>query len=153
MANTYSKILLHFVIVVKFRRKKITESIKNELEPYICEIVKSEKCLVFAIYCNADHTHILIRMSPDKSPSDLMRKVKSESTNFVNRKFHSSGEFCWQGGYAAFSLRQEESQIVVNYILNQKEHHKQRAFKDEYKDFLKENEISYKEKYLFEFED
>jgi len=151
MANTYSKILLHFVIAVKCRRRLISEAIKAEIEPYICNIIKHEKCLAYAIYCNPDHTHILVRMSPDKAPSDLMRVVKSESTKFINKKFFPTNHFSWQVGYATFSLRENESHIMKNYILNQKEHHSKKSFKNEFVGFLKENEIEYDEKFLFEF--
>ena len=39
----------------------------------------------------------------------------------------------------------------MNYILNQKKHHKKQTFKEEYIDFLKKFEIEYNEKYLFEW--
>lgn len=48
-------------------------------------------------------------------------------------------------------MANRHSQIdnVVKYILNQKEYHLKRSFKDEYPDFLKNYEIDYNEKYLF----
>jgi putative transposase len=42
---------------------------------------------------------------------------------------------------------------VVNYILNQPEHHKKETFRQEYIEFLEKFEIEYEEKYLFEFYD
>jgi hypothetical protein len=40
---------------------------------------------------------------------------------------------------------------VIEYINNQEAHHKRQSFKDEYHEFLKKFEISFEEKYLFEF--
>jgi hypothetical protein len=40
---------------------------------------------------------------------------------------------------------------VVNYILNQEEHHKAKTFKEEYLEFLEKFEIEYNENYLFEW--
>lgn len=57
--------------------------------------------------------------------------------------------FAWQGGYAAFSLGKSMVDTAINYIANQKEHHKKRAFSEEYKDFLDKYEIEYDDKYLF----
>ena len=37
--------------------------------------------------------------------------------------------------------------------MNQKEHHKIKTFKEEYLKFLKEFNVEYNEKYLFEFYD
>ncbi len=42
---------------------------------------------------------------------------------------------------------------VINYILNQQEHHRKKTFHYEYLEFLKLFEIDYDEKYLFEFFD
>jgi putative transposase len=36
-------------------------------------------------------------------------------------------------------------------MLNQEEHHKSKIFKEEYLEFLREFEIEYEEKYLFEW--
>jgi putative transposase len=40
---------------------------------------------------------------------------------------------------------------VIDYIKNQKEHHKKKTFRQEYLGFLKKFNIPYEEKYLFEF--
>jgi hypothetical protein len=60
-------------------------------------------------------------------------------------------QFNWQAGFGAFSYAKSQSQQVVNYILNQKEHHRKKTFKDEYLEFLEKFEVEYDEKYLFEF--
>ncbi len=38
--------------------------------------------------------------------------------------------------------------MIINYVKNQKEHHKTETFIDEYKRLLKENGIKFDEKYL-----
>ena len=38
--------------------------------------------------------------------------------------------------------------MIINYIKNQKEHHKTESFEQEIKRLLKENEIEFDEKYL-----
>jgi uncharacterized protein YggL (DUF469 family) len=40
---------------------------------------------------------------------------------------------------------------LIAYINNQEQHHKKKLFKDEYQELLNEFEISYNEKYLFEW--
>jgi len=54
-------------------------------------------------------------------------------------------------GLGAFSYSIRQMHTVINYILNQKEHHEKKSFRTEYLVFLKEFEINYDEKYLFEF--
>lgn len=40
---------------------------------------------------------------------------------------------------------------VYKYILNQEEHHLNKTFKTEYREFLKKFEIPFEEKYLFDW--
>jgi hypothetical protein len=83
--------------------------------------------------------------------SDLVRDVKNSSTNFINDQKFVKGRFSWQEGFGAFSYAHSQIDNVYNYILNQEKHHHIKTFKEEYFDFLKEFEIEFNEKYLFEW--
>ncbi|MEI7597559.1 MAG: hypothetical protein WCK02_17570 [Bacteroidota bacterium] len=61
------------------------------------------------------------------------------------------GKFQWQEGYGAFSYSKSHVENVYNYILNQKEHHQKRPFKEEYLDLLNKFEVEYDDRFLFEF--
>jgi putative transposase len=54
----------------------------------------------------------------------------------------------WQDGYGAFTYSFKQKDTIINYIKNQKEHHKKENFYDEYKRLLIENGIEFEEKYL-----
>jgi len=64
-----------------------------------------------------------------------------------------AGKFEWQEGYGAFSYSREKLNAVVNYILNQQEHHRKSTFREEYLQLLGDFQISFEEKYLFDFLD
>jgi len=59
-------------------------------------------------------------------------------------------EFSWQNGYGTFSVSASKIDIVKRYILNQKEHHRKISFKEEYITFLKEYQIAYDERYVWD---
>lgn len=42
---------------------------------------------------------------------------------------------------------------MVKYILTQEEHHHYKTFREEYLETLRENDIEFKDEYLFEFFD
>ena len=151
MPNTYTQIHIHFVFAVKSRQTLIQETILNRIEKYITGIVQNVGHKLLAIYCMPDHAHLFVGLRPDQSISDLMREVKSKSSELINIEKLTKKKFNWQEGYAAFSYSHSQVQNVINYILNQPEHHKKKTFKDEYFEFLKKFEISYDEKYLFEW--
>ena len=48
----------------------------------------------------------------------------------------------------AFTYSVREKDKVIEYVKNQKEHHKTETFYDEYKRLLTENGIEFDEKYL-----
>jgi REP element-mobilizing transposase RayT len=84
--------------------------------------------------------------------ADLVRDIKNNSSNFNDHKW-VKGKFTWQEGYGAFSYSHSHIDIVYKYILNQKDHHKKKSFKDEYLEFFKKSGVDYDEKYLFEWYD
>lgn len=100
-----------------------------------------------------DHIHIFVGLRPAMAIADLVRDIKSNSSNFINEKEWIRGKFSWQEGYGAFSYSHSQIRDVYNYILNQEEKHRRKTFKDEYLEFLENFEIEYDEKYLFEWYD
>ena len=130
MANTYSQIYIQVIFAVKFRENKISEEIKDEIEKYICGIFTHKNQRVLAIFANPDHVHIFFcYRNLNISIPDLMKVVKIESTNFINEKKFLRSHFSWQEGYGAFSYSKSQKENVINYILNQKEHHKSKVLK------------------------
>jgi len=93
---------------------------------------------------------LLIGLKPSIAFSDLVRDVKSDSTEFINRKRWVRGRFTWQEGFA-FSYSHSHLDMVIRYIRNQEKHHAKRSFKSEYLTLLRKFAIVYEPKYLFEF--
>jgi len=151
MANTYSQVYLQFVFAVKGRQSIIPNNCNDELQKYITGIVQNRNQKMLAINNVSDHLHMLVGFGTTMAISDLMEEVKAISSKFINDKKWVHGKFEWQRGYGVFSYSRSQIDYVIRYILNQQEHHKKRTFKEEYLDLLKEFEIEYDEKYLFEW--
>jgi REP element-mobilizing transposase RayT len=99
----------------------------------------------------SDHIHILIGLRPAMALAELIRDVKADSTEWVNKRKLARGKFGWQEGYGAFSYGHSQLDVIIRYIQNQEKHHRRRSFKDEYLTLLRKFEIEFKEKYVFEF--
>ena len=151
MANTYTQIYIQIVFAVQGRKNLIPKQHREELHKYITGIVTHRKQKLLAIFAMPNHVHILVGMQPNISISDLTRDIKAGSSKFISENNWVNGKFNWQYGFGAFSYSKSHIDNVVNYILNQEEHHKKKTFKDEYLDLLQKFEIDYDEKYLFEF--
>jgi len=149
MPNTYTQIHLQFVFAVKYRKAMIHASWKEELHKYITGIVQAHNHKLLAINSMPDHIHILIGMRPTQSISDLMQDIKSNSSKWINEKGFSERKFYWQEGYGAFSYSLSHVQNVINYILNQEEHHRKKSFQEEYIEFLDLFEVEYDARFVF----
>lgn len=150
MANTYSQIYIHVVFAVKGRQNLISKNWKDELYKYITGIIMNEGQKLITINGIPDHIHILVGLKPDKSLSDLVRDIKSNSSRFINEKHWVTGKFEWQTGFGAFSYSHSQLNNVINYIQNQEEHHKKKTFKEEYLEFLNAYNVDYKNEYIFD---
>ena len=147
--STFYQIYIQVVFAVKGRNSLIAQSWEEELYKYITGIITNKGQKLIAINGMPDHIHILIRMKPSCCLSDLVREIKKSSNAFINEKKFSKFKFEWQEGYGAFSYSHSSLDNVIAYIQNQKEHHKNKSFREEYIDFLKKFEVEYKDEYLF----
>ncbi len=151
MANTYTKIYIQAVFSPINRECLIQPKWEDELHKYITGIVQNKGHKMIAINGMPDHIHLFFGMKPNQSLSDLMRDVKSNSSKWINEKRFLKGKFMWQEGFGAFSYGHSQIDNVAKYILNQKEHHKKRSFKEEYLLLLRKFEVEYKNEYVFNF--
>ena len=153
MADTYSQIYIQTVFAVQNRDAIIQSAWEEELYKYITGIVQNKGQKMLAINGTSNHIHFLIGMKPTCCLSDLVREIKKSSNTFIKEKKFTPYNFQWQEGFGAFSYSHSQLTDVIQYIENQKEHHKKRTFKDEYLEFLKAFEIEYKDEYLFNWID
>lgn len=149
MANTYTQLYIHCVFAVKFRKAVIHIDWEERLHKYITGIVQNNGHKMLAINSAHDHLHMLVGLNPKQSISDMMRLVKGDSSEFINKHRFTPGKFQWQEGYGAFTINRSQIDGVVKYILNQKTHHHKKTFQEEYLEILKDYGIEYDEKYIF----
>ncbi len=151
MSGTFSKLHVQVVFAVKHRNALILPSWEERLHKYITGIVQKNGQKMLAINGMPDHIHIFIGMKPECRISDLVREIKKSSNTFINEGKFTKQKFYWQEGYGAFTYSQSQIDRVVKYIMRQKEHHSKTAFKSEYIGFLKKFEISYEDRFLFDW--
>jgi REP element-mobilizing transposase RayT len=153
MANTFSQIYIQTVFAVSGRLALITPDFKEELHKYITGIITKQDRKLIRINSMPDHLHILTGLKPAMALANLVRDIKSDSSEWINRKKLARGKFAWQEGYGAFSYGHSQLDTIVRYIMNQEQHHSRRSFKDEYLTLLRKFEIDFNEEYVFEFYD
>ncbi|WP_207491996.1 IS200/IS605 family transposase [Aridibaculum aurantiacum] len=153
MPNTYTQLYIQLVFAVQGRQNLIAKQHRQTIHKYVTQVVQADGNKMLAVYCMPDHLHMLVGLNPEVSISNLVLDVKRATTNFINRDHIIGNHFHWQKGYGAFSYSRSSINSVVQYILNQEQHHQKITFHEEYIQFLKKYNVQYDEKYLFEFYD
>ena len=150
--STFTNLLYHIVFSTKYRKPLINLAWQDELYGYIGGIVRNENGTLLNIGGVADHVHLLLKLRATVTISDLLRKVKANSSRWVNERSDMKQRFEWQTGYAAFSVSESQVNRLRDYIDNQAEHHQRTSFKDEFLALLDKHQIDFELKYLFEAE-
>ena len=98
----------------------------------------------------SDHIHLLASLNRKISVSDILQETKSNSSRWIHADFAKLSRFAWQNGYAAFSVSFSHIEHVKRYIQNQEAHHRKRTFKEELVMLLKEHQVRFDERYLWD---
>ena len=122
----------------------------SDLYPYIGGIIRGEKGRLISIGGTADHLHAMVAISPVVSVSDMLRRIKGNSSKWINEGKRTRAQFAWQRGYGAFSVSESMAEKVCEYIAGQAEHHKKRSFKEEFVMLLKRHNVAYDERYVWD---
>ncbi len=149
MANSYLKVYVHYVFSTKNGEAFIHPDLEKQLWAYMASIAKSNQVHPILINGMPDHAHVLVSLPSTVTIATAIQKIKGSSSHWVSQNFSELSDFEWQIGYGAFSVSHYDLNKVIQYIKNQKEHHKIHSFREEYLHLLKENEVKYDEKYLW----
>ena len=103
---------------------------------------------VFKVGGTFDHVHIACTLPRTITQSDLVKKIKTSSTVWIQEQ--NTLLFSWQKGYGIFSVGESPLPVLIQYIENQQNHHKKESFQDEYKDFLNKYKVEFQEEYLWD---
>lgn len=147
MAGTYSKMNAHIVFALKHRTFAIQANWKGELNKYICGIIQGKNVKPIIANSAGDHIHILISFKPSVNISDLVRDIKNNSTNFINRRCFTQRTFSWQEGFGCFTCSHSEMKRHYTYIRDQELRHKIKGYKEEYIELLRTNDVEHEERY------
>lgn len=150
MPSTYVQLLYHIVFSTKNHQPTIDPKIETRLIKYIGGIVRENRGKLLAANTVPDHIHLYLSMRTEPSIAAMLRLIKTNSSKWIHETFPNMKEFRWQRGYGAFSVSKSVEPRVIQYIKNQKEHHRKKTFQEEFIQFLEQYDIEYDERYIWE---
>lgn len=149
MANSYTQLYVQCVFAPKYRAALLQPQWEERLRMYISGIVRNNEHKMIAINNMPDHLHLFVGLNPKQSVSEMMRLIKGDSSEWINKERLTIRKFQWQEGFGAFSYSKSQVSDVVEYIAKQQEHHSKFSFLHEYRTMLERFEIEFDERYIF----
>ena len=124
--HVYHEIYLHLVWRTKGRIPVLTCEIEKPLKKYLR--MKSKEIDIDLLEINGvtDHLHVVVKINPNQSVSDVVKRLKGSSSHYINYEHlppNSPNSLHWQRGYGVLSFSKKSLPFVLKYVRNQKEHH------------------------------
>jgi putative transposase len=88
-----------------------------------------------------EHIHTLISMSGTQNISEIMQRIKGESSFRINKNALTTLKLEWQDNFYCVSIGQSQIEYQKKYISNQELHHKNITWEEELGKLIKENNL------------
>ncbi len=128
--SVYSEINFHITWHTKSNLPMITGRIESRLYHFLThKILETPGALLHSIGGTEDHVHIAASLLPNILVSEWVGKLKGSSSYYINHEVQPKA-LQWQRGYGIVTFGTKDLKWVVNYVNNQKEHHKKGTIHD-----------------------
>jgi len=116
----------HIILVCKYRKKLLVGQVKEDMHSILENIIAKSDFTVEAYESDIDHYHFLIRYIPRLSISQIVRRLKQQSTYHIWQKHAESltkqfwsKQIFWSDGYFVCSIGEASPNTIKQYILSQ----------------------------------
>jgi len=139
--HSYSRLWTHLIWETLNREPMLDKRAAAKASAFLTEYSIEKGIYMKINYFNADHTHALIDLPTRYSIEEVIKLFKGGSSYWINHSQIIKGKFAWGGGYGAFSVSHSDVARVARYIAKQEEHHRNRAYAEEYELFVKRYDL------------
>ena len=150
MPQSFAAVHLHIVFSTKHRQPFLTPEYTPRVHEYLGGTIRGIGCTPLAIGGMPDHVHLLVGLGREITIADLIKTIKAGSSRWIHDTFPPLSAFSWQSGYGVFAVAKDRIGGVKGYIARQEEHHREKTFQAEYREFLTAHGIEWDERYVWD---
>ena len=104
LAHTKWECKYHIVFAPKYRRQIIYKQLKVDIGKILRELCERKRVEIIAAECCSGHIHMLVRIPPKESVSDIVGYLKGKSALIIferhaNLKYRYESRHFWCRGY------------------------------------------------------
>ena len=123
LAHTTWECKYHLVFAAKYRRQVIYGKIKQDIGKMLRELCERKGIEIIEAECCKDHIHMLVRIPPKYSVSEIMGYLKGKSSlmifdRYANLKYKYGNRHFWCRGYYVDTVGKNAKKIE-EYIRKQ----------------------------------
>lgn len=127
-SNGHSVFLMyyHLVLIIKYRRKVIDDTISNRLKGIFEYIMPKYNITLQEWNHDKDHVHILFKAQPNSEISKFINAYKSASSRLIKKEFSQIRkslwkEYFWSRSFCLLTTGGAPIEVIKKYIENQGE--------------------------------
>lgn len=127
-SNNHSVFAIHFhlVLVVKHRKRVVTDAISDRLKDIFSYIEEDYNITLEEWNHDIDHVHILFRSHPNTNISKFINAYKSASSRLIKKEYPSIRnklykEAFWSQSFCLISMGEPSIETIKKYIESQGE--------------------------------
>ena len=116
----------HLIFVCKYRKKLLVGQLKDDMRSILLNITSNSDFEIEVFESDVNHIHFPIRYIPRLSISQIVRRLKQESTrqlwlshHSILRQYYWYRKILWSSGYFVCSIGEASPDTIREYILNQ----------------------------------
>jgi len=128
---SYLRIWVHCVWTTNKRIPYLKDELRDKVISHIRDNAKLKGIFLDNINGHNEHLHALISLGGKQNISDLMQKIKGESSFWINKNKLTRLKFEWQDDFYAVSIGISQLNNLRDYIRNQPQHHQKKSFDNE----------------------
>ena len=130
-------LFVHVIWSVHQRESLLTRPVRKVLFVHMQKDGEEKGLRILMINGVEDHIHVLVQLMPSQNLIQVVRSIKTSSSQWLNENKLLTGEFQWEEGYSALSVSPSSVKQVKDYIEKQEEHHKTRTLDAELEAFVR----------------
>jgi putative transposase len=118
---------LHIYFVTKYRRQVLTAPMIARIKEVMNNIMQNHKSSILESGAEPDHIHLLVDLHPDNNISQLVKSLKSATSQMIQKEFPTEfalfyrGTSLWGRQKFIVSCGGTPLEIVKQYIASQNE--------------------------------
>jgi putative transposase len=129
------------VWTTKNRIPYLKDEIRQQVISHILNNAKLKGIYIDNIDGYHDHLHALISLGGRQNISEVMQRIKGESSFWINKNRLTRLKFEWQDDFYGVSIGMSHLYNLRNYIRDQEEHHKKVTLDEELNSLIEKYQL------------